>query len=232
MRATAILFMIGLGFSGLAQETETILYNMATSGLNLRSQPKSQSRVVTKIPYGTKMKVEERTGIKGQSGWIEDEWIKVEFRGRMGYVFAGYLSEMKAPEKRKKSGSLTTALNEFADRAFVTEKQAVETIEAESLHCYQPFKGQVELETETQNGLTSTTLTFPSSDIFDAYILLEALLYWNDDLDLLDDLRFVKGKDGKISKINDAEGVVRIELISEDQVQLTLSDHMARSAAN
>jgi hypothetical protein len=232
MRAAAILLMIGLGFSSLAQETETILYNMATSGLNLRSQPKSQSRVVTKIPYGTKMKIQEKTGITGKSGWIEDEWLKVEFRGRTGYVFAGYLSEMKAPEKMKTSGSLTTALTEFSERAFVIERQAVETIEANNLHCYQPFKGQVELETETENGLTSATLTFPSTDIFDAYVLLEALLYWNDNLALLDALRFVKGKDGEISKINDSEGLIRIVLISPNQVQLSLSDQVERSAAN
>ena len=232
MKATAFLLMIGLSFSGQAQETETLLYNMATSGLYLRSQSKSQSRVITKIPYGSKIKVVELTGVKGKSGWIEDEWLKVEFRGRTGYVFAGYLSEMRAPEKKKTSGKLTESLQLFTQHAFVAEKQAVETIEADLLHCYQPFSGEVEFETETQNGLTSASLTFPSKDIFDAFILLEAILYWNDELSKLDSLRFVKGQDGKITKITDSEGLVRISMVSAEQVQLSLSDSHPRSVAN
>ena len=226
MRALSIIISMAIGTSALAQEAKPIVYNMAISGLHLRSQPKTQSRVITKIPYGTKMEVKERTGIAGNAGWINDEWLKVHFRGRTGYVFAGYLSNMRAPEKQKTSGNLTKALVAYTEHAFKMEEQATETVDAGSLHCYQPFKDEIELETETAEGWVIATLTIPSSDLFDAYILLEALTYWNDDQQLLESLKFVKGKDGEIRKITDSEGRVRISTMENDRVQLTLSDPM------
>lgn len=224
MKALTFILTLGIGVSTLAQEATPVVYNMATSGLHLRSQPKTQSRVITKIPYGTKMEVEERTGIPGKAGWITDEWLKVHFRGRTGYVFGGYLSKMRAPEKQKTSGNLTKALVAYSEHAFKMERQATETVDAGSMHCYQPFKDEIELETETSEGWVTATLTIPSSDLFDAFILLEALTFWNDDHELLESLKFVKGKDGKIRMITDGEGRVRISKMENDRVQLTLSD--------
>ena len=224
MRTIAFILALVVALGATGQNSNPLLYNLATSGLYLRSQPKAQSRAITKIPYGTKVEVLEKTGIFGKSGWIEDEWLKVHFRGRSGYVFAGYLSQLQAPEKENTLGRLSDVLAAYAGTAFIAKEQAIETVEGRSLHCYQPFSGQIELETETQDGWSTTILTIPSNDLFDSYILLEALLYWNNDLALLDSLRFVKGKDGKIDRISDPEGQVRITKASVDRVQLSISD--------
>jgi hypothetical protein len=225
MKLSAVLLIILGSCIAQAQQPETVLYNMATSGLYLRSQPKTSARVITKVPYATQVTVLERTDVSSRVGWIEDNWLKVHFRGRTGYLFAGYLSPIPTPKKEETSGNLSNLLTNYSSSAFTPSENAVETIEEDLVHCFQAYGPTAFLETEEQKGHLSASLTFSSNDIFDAFILLEALLFWNSSLDTLDQLRFVKGKDGQIIRISDAEGNIRITMTSEDQVTLLLNGY-------
>jgi hypothetical protein len=58
---------------------------IATSGLNLRSQPHTQSTILAKLPYGTKVIHQKET-----TSTID--WIKVTANNQIGYLYKKYLA--------------------------------------------------------------------------------------------------------------------------------------------
>ncbi len=74
-------------------------YVAAESGLSLRDQPDVNGKLLTKLAYAEAIGVLEETDIKlvvldgGKK--VSGEWVKVETRNHIGYVFNGYLSSSK-----------------------------------------------------------------------------------------------------------------------------------------
>jgi CBS domain-containing protein len=74
-------------------------YVAAESGLSLRDQPDINAKMLSKLSYGEAIGVLEETDIKlvvldgGEK--VSGEWVKVETRNHIGYVFNGYLSPNK-----------------------------------------------------------------------------------------------------------------------------------------
>jgi hypothetical protein len=74
-------------------------YVAAESGLSLRDQPDVSGKMLSKLAYGEAIGILENTGIQlvvldaGEK--ISGEWVKVETRNHIGYVFNGYLSADK-----------------------------------------------------------------------------------------------------------------------------------------
>jgi len=91
--AIALVFNVAL----LTAQQEA--YVAAESGLSLRDQPDVSAKILTKLSYGEVIGVLEKTDIKlvivdaGEK--ISGEWVKVETRNHIGYVFNGYLSPNK-----------------------------------------------------------------------------------------------------------------------------------------
>ena len=56
----------------------------------------------------------------------------------------------------------------------------------------------------------------------ETYVLLEALLKQSANTELLDELRFVKGEDGGLSRINNSAGTISVKRITEETVELKL----------
>ncbi|MDN3491392.1 SH3 domain-containing protein [Winogradskyella bathintestinalis] len=74
-------------------------YVAAESGLSLRDQPDVNGKLLTKLAYAEAIGVLEETDIKliildgGKK--VSGNWVKVETRNHIGYVFNGYLSATK-----------------------------------------------------------------------------------------------------------------------------------------
>ena len=74
-------------------------YVAAESGLSLRDQPDISAKMLSKLSYGEAIGILEETDIKlvvldgGEK--VSGEWVKVETRNHIGYVFNGYLSPNK-----------------------------------------------------------------------------------------------------------------------------------------
>ena len=79
------------------------LFVLATSGLRMREAPVDGSSVVS-IPYGAKVKVlkvveiESREEFRRTYDGISGTWPKVEYKGKVGYVFDGFLCRLPAPK--------------------------------------------------------------------------------------------------------------------------------------
>jgi hypothetical protein len=74
-------------------------YVAAESGLSLRDQPDVSAKMLTKLAYGDVIgiieKTDEKLVILDGGKKISGEWVKVETRNHIGYVFNGYLSPYK-----------------------------------------------------------------------------------------------------------------------------------------
>ncbi|WP_299365090.1 SH3 domain-containing protein [Winogradskyella sp.] len=80
-----------------AQQEEA--YVAAESGLSLREQPDISAKMLSKLAYGEAIGIIEKTDKKlvilDSGKKISGEWVKVETRTHIGYVFDGYLSPNK-----------------------------------------------------------------------------------------------------------------------------------------
>jgi len=82
---------------------DTRVYVHAYSGLNMRSGPSGADAKISKLRYGTRIKILECAWkfaeVKDFGGYtIGDYWYKVEYQGQMGYVFGGYVSRFPPVE--------------------------------------------------------------------------------------------------------------------------------------
>ncbi|WP_178986573.1 SH3 domain-containing protein [Winogradskyella helgolandensis] len=79
-----------------AQQTA---YVAAESGLSLRDQPDISAKLLSKLSYGEAIGVIENTNkelvVVDGGKKVSGEWVKVETRNHIGYVFNGYLSSTK-----------------------------------------------------------------------------------------------------------------------------------------
>jgi len=93
------ILAIALVFNVALVTAQQEAYVAAESGLSLRDQPDVSAKMLTKLSYGEVIGVLEETDIKlvivdaGEK--VSGEWIKVETRNHIGYVFNGYLSPNK-----------------------------------------------------------------------------------------------------------------------------------------
>ena len=73
----------------------------AKSGLNLRSDPGKSSKVLSSVPYGSKVTVEKSEGdeifLDGRYG----KWVNVKYGNKTGWVFSGFLCDFE-PDTVKK----------------------------------------------------------------------------------------------------------------------------------
>jgi len=100
MNYLKMILAIGLMFNfavTTAQQNEA--YVAAESGLSLREQPDISAKMLSKLAYGEAIGVLEKTDKKlvilDAGKKISGEWVKVETRTHIGYVFDGYLSPNK-----------------------------------------------------------------------------------------------------------------------------------------
>ena len=84
--------------------------NTANKGtLNMRAAPSAQSMVLAQIPYGTVLETE----------FVTDDWSKVTFNEKTGYVMNKFLSE-----------SQSQVTKEDIQQVYNSLKSALQTIES------------------------------------------------------------------------------------------------------
>lgn len=97
-----VLFLF-VALSGISQVN--VRYAAARGGLNLRDQPAVTGKLLTKIPYGASLTLEEPQGesrrvtLDGMNGL----WKKVTYQGKTGYIPDIYLLTMAPPAEGTKT---------------------------------------------------------------------------------------------------------------------------------
>jgi hypothetical protein len=100
MRIILLMAFLAFTFSANAQVFNGTYYVAAKSGLSMREKPEAASKVLEKIPYGTKV-----TTIDEEGEWKEiitenltGYWKKVKFNNKTGYIIDSYLFPWPPPK--------------------------------------------------------------------------------------------------------------------------------------
>jgi len=182
MRTLLIALVTVIASNGMAQDNPKFMNVMAVNGLNMRSKPEADARIVTKVAYGKQVEVLQQTKVQLQLGWITDNWYKVQYRGREGFIYGGYLSELKPPVHLQ-AQRMSDLLPLYATNNFLPEGKPVVNIETSRRgdtlkHTLVKFKNGIELELEEVADSHTALLILPTT-VQDVYVLLEALLKQN-----------------------------------------------------
>lgn len=228
MKTFLIALLTAVSSSGFAQENPKFMNLLAVNGLNMRSEPDARSRVVTKVAYGKRIEILQKTKVELQLGWVKSHWYKVKYRGREGFIFGGYLSELSAPEAIE-TKRLAALLPTYCSSKFKVKEAPVVTKEVVGAgdtlkHTLVLFANGAELEIESQKNRESAMLILPGATQ-EAYILLEAMLKQNGMKEELNNLRFVQNQNGELQKVSNADGTISIKPYAEDAVAVMLTSH-------
>ena len=228
MKTLLIALVTVIATSGMAQDNPKYMNVMAVNGLNMRSKPEADARIVTKVAYGKRVEILEQTKVQLQLGWVTDNWYKVKYRGREGFIYGGYLSELKAPLDMQ-TQRMSDLLPLYATQSFKPNGKPIETIETNRRgdtlkHTLVKFENGVELELEVDAESHTAMLILPAT-VQDAYVLLEALLKLNGMKDQLDNLRVVQNADGELRKVTNATGTVSIKEFADGHTAIKLKSY-------
>lgn len=101
-----ILFiLISFFFALNVNAQDTIRY--VTTNLNLREAPNTTSSIITQIPKGTQVTIDED---------CDCIWIPVSYNGKIGYVSTKYLSKQKIEYSNRSSESVKYYTNSKGER--------------------------------------------------------------------------------------------------------------------
>jgi uncharacterized protein YgiM (DUF1202 family) len=94
IRYTVITFLVFVSFLFVINcqaNTDDIRWVTADVGLNMRAAPDLKAEKIGLIPYGEKVKLIEETGDRITISGATGKWSKVQWKGKTGWVFGGFL---------------------------------------------------------------------------------------------------------------------------------------------
>lgn len=113
----------------------------APNGLNMRTKAEASAAKIATLPYGTKVKVLSKDysqlEIKDFGGFpIHDIWYKVDYQGKKGYVFGGYISRFPPVGEKLKTPTIGSYIKESLKlkQTLVLENWAFEGSEPNPCH--------------------------------------------------------------------------------------------------
>ena len=100
----AVLLMISMSAAGCrrgsnapAPQEDKFAVVKAVGGLNMRSAPTVSAEKIITIPAGSRVKIVSLSDKKERVGKTMDFWAQVDYEGKKGWVFNGYLGYEAVP---------------------------------------------------------------------------------------------------------------------------------------
>ena len=112
-------FLFGQNRSPYYHNVGEQVYVLASNGLNMRKEPVTGAEIVTKLPYGSALKILKNTAklleVEDFGVYvISDMWYEVSYGEKRGYVFGGYISRFPSYF----AGSDYPSLNDYLSKNF------------------------------------------------------------------------------------------------------------------
>jgi Bacterial SH3 domain len=148
------------------------------SGLNIRSAPDTKAQVVILAPYGSALSVEadSRNPVAFSFDGINGFWLYVNYNGKKGYAFDGFLSRLPAPaaNNRWMSDYVDQKLQKVGTAQKGTKpdpNNAGGTIDV----LIQKLNNNLILTSSEQENLQEHTLKIPNCSLEEAFVLGRAI---------------------------------------------------------
>ncbi|MFT4536935.1 MAG: hypothetical protein ACJA1A_002367 [Saprospiraceae bacterium] len=110
----------------LGQGSEPYKYIWAKGGINLRQNPSTTSRIISKVPFGDSLTILNTTrigfaylltkaGKERRRLLLQSRWVKVAVNNEIGYMTDGYILDYPCPRKNE-------SLTNYLDRLSIKDK--------------------------------------------------------------------------------------------------------------
>ncbi|MCL1865312.1 MAG: SH3 domain-containing protein [Spirochaetes bacterium] len=122
---SCVLFLSTHIINGAETDQSKDKYVAAKSGLNLRSTPDKSSKIITLIPFGTKVTIEKSDGkeifLDGRYG----KWVNVKYDNKTGWVFSGFLCDFKPDTVIKHVADFYRKKNSNSDNEYISKNNGL-----------------------------------------------------------------------------------------------------------
>lgn len=230
-----IIFVLSLVFSAQIfanpfQEGDTP-FVVAYSGLNLRASPTGYGEVLDVIDFGEQVRIVEGELLESSStkiGWVEGNWVKVEYDGYIGFVFDGFLNPMPLPihsfEMCIEDMALIYPLESYMDYRFFSSTTPDTIVDNDYASVTKFYFEGYELRKENKEGFFKLTATIPGVRIMDVYHLLSSMLPGKPSrLTYLNESVFIADNDGHISQIKiNLDDPVNIKRMKNGDIRVSI----------
>ena len=228
----AVLIFVIFG-SATANNTPTegaTLQVIATSGLKLRMEPNMESGTLTIMPFGaevTLLEFEPNEHIT-RVDWIDGKWMKVEYNGRVGWAFDGFLTILNVPshelEKCYEDLDLAFPLEFWARANFGATKIDTMTDERTFVRTRYSLVNQQELVVTEKDLSTKIELYLQDVRVMEVYQLLQSMISVKDARKVFEDASLFIEKDGTIKHIKiDVGGGIDIRESYDGKVRIVIN---------
>jgi len=210
---------------------EQFLSVSATSGLSMRMAPGLSAEKIMIIPHGAEVEVilRDENPLEETVEWTKGQWTYVEYDGRRGYVFDGFLTSLPIPnlqfEKVVSDLDLCSPLMSWAEHRF-NEVKSVDTIQRNDItKVIKVLADGVILKKYSDDQFFMLEAEIDHIRIMDAYHLLLNMMDKEDMVIFKNNSTFLKDQSFEIEKIRvDIDNPVLIEKIDENRVRITIDN--------
>jgi hypothetical protein len=176
MRNLFFLVLMVASLGSMAQVPGSF-YVAAKSGLSLREKQDLNSKVIVKIPYGTKIAVSyPDEAVTTSAEGMEGQWAKTTFNGKTGYIVNSYLLPWPPPKSTTQTMKQYLAqVSAVAGVPVVIKNGAADISEDYHNMKKQLFKNGAEYHEETFYEANNDTYFLPGFSLQQGFILLRLL---------------------------------------------------------
>lgn len=158
-------------------------YVAAKSGLSLREKQDINSKVLVKIPYGTKITVaypDETINISSEG--IDGAWAKTTFNGKSGYVVNSYLLPWPPPKATVKTlKQYLPQVSVIAGTPVVVKSASIESLESGGSNMKkQVFKNGSEYHEESFYESNNDIYFLPGFTLQQGFVLIRLIAEFKD----------------------------------------------------
>jgi hypothetical protein len=168
-----LLIVLSTGVSVLhaqkTPESASTRFVLAAGGLKLRESASQNGKLIQLIPYGESVNLIDTTSealtIDGFSG----HWAEVDYKGKKGFLFDGFLIRMKAPLKGE-------TLQKYATRNFKPMGPEVKKSSEGITDVNRKYEGGVLFHSSETEMSSEIELTIPGISMQEGFLLIRSIM--------------------------------------------------------
>lgn len=231
MRQIAIITCMLITFTGVTFAQSETYYVSAYQGLNLRTSP-GNGNIIKTLSLGDRVEIMDDADSLCYTqtlNHVPGEWVMIDHRGIVGYVFDGYLSSIPMPNGRNIIDSyipISHAFVNYLKNNFELEATNYNIKGSTNGEVEEYVKDEITLKKVNTNRESFVYGQVPDVKIFEIYHVLYAMLDGMRQRDnFLKNSTYVKGKSGEVEKIsvNTDDETIVIKKGSNDFIMLEMS---------
>lgn len=174
-----LFFFLSFLCISLTAVSQPAYFSATKAGLSLREQPATSAKALDKIPYGEKLMLSSDNGerVLVSSEGFSGVWLKVNYKGKTGYVASCYTLPLTPPKESVKTlkGYFAQVSSTAGSPLVVKRNDAAIAEMGESTLTKQLYKNGMELQKTEAYENSSELYLLPGFSIDQCFLLLRLM---------------------------------------------------------